>query len=256
MKKVILTIASFYTLTLVLNAFTAGAPAGNSGAPNDSTCAASCHNTTNVGDVSFTTDIPSEGYTPGETYNITITGSTATSQKYGFQLAVRGGIDMNTAIGTLISDAGLTTKFTSSDNKDYLTHNGALIASEGSWSFQWTAPTAYTGTATFYAAMIAADGANGQAGDEGLSGSLVVEEHSTTSVQASFASELSVYPQMVTESFFIENAKGKVYQVYSLNGQLIVSGTINSEREEISLNTTSGTYVVNVEGETRKIIKL
>ena len=60
----------------------------------------------------------------------------------------------------------------------------------------------------------------------------------------------------MSEVGVIENAKGKVYQVYSLNGQLIVSGTINSEREEISLNTTSGTYVVNVEGETRKIIKL
>ncbi|MDC3220404.1 T9SS type A sorting domain-containing protein [Flavobacteriales bacterium] len=256
MKKFILTIASFYILTMVLNAFSAGAPAGNSGAPNDNTCAASCHNTSNVGDVTFTTDIPSEGYTPGETYNINVTGSTATSQKYGFQLAVRGGLDMADVIGTLISDGGVTTQFSSSSNKDYLTHNGALIGAEGSWDFQWTAPNTGTGTATFYVAMIAANGADGAGGDEGLSGSLVVEEHIMTSIETNVGSELAVYPQLVKELFFIENAKGKTYQIYSMNGQLISSGMLNSEREELSLNAESGAYIVKVEGESKKIIKL
>ena len=114
MKKIILTIASFYTLSLVLNAFSTGGPAGNTGSPFDnSTCASACHNTTNVGTVDITTDIPQEGYTPGETYNITITGSTATSQKYGFQFAAQD--PSGAVLGELIGD-GQTMKFTSSVN--------------------------------------------------------------------------------------------------------------------------------------------
>jgi hypothetical protein len=88
-----------------------------------------------------------------------------------------------------------------------------------------------------------------------LSGSLVVEEHIITSIETN-RSELAVYPQLVTESFFIENAKGKTYQIYSMNGQLIASGMLDSEREELSLNAESGTYIIKVQGESKKIIKL
>lgn len=256
MKKIILIVAGLYSMTLLVNAFSTGGPAGNTGSPFDnSTCASACHNTSNVGTVDITTDIPSDGYTPGEVYTITVTGSTATSQKYGFQAAVQD--DQGSVIGELDSDGLTGTKFTSTSNKDYITHTEAVLASEGTWTFGWTAPTANTGDATIYCAMIAANGAGGATGDEGLSGSLFIQEKVdvTTSLETSKAQEFKIYPNVVQESFFIENAQNKPYQIISSDGKLISAGLITSDKEFMNVDVKAGIFIVVVDGKTTKMIK-
>lgn len=255
MNKIILTVAGIYSMSLLVNAFSTGGPAGNTGSPNDgSTCASACHNTSNVGTVDIITDIPAEGYTPGEAYSITVTGSTASSQKYGFQAAVQN--DQGAVIGEMDADGLTGTKFTSTSNKDYITHTAPVLASEGSWTFGWTAPTANTGDATIYCAMIAADGMGGSSGDEGLSGSLDVQEkvEVSTSVENN-ENSFKIYPNIVEESFFIENAMNKPFQIISSDGKLISAGLITSDKELISIDLKAGIFIVVVDGKSTKMIK-
>jgi hypothetical protein len=81
-----------------------GAPAGAAGAPNDPAngCARSgCHsggNTARAGLIG--SDIPSQGYTPGQTYTFTVQIEQAGISKWGFQISPQAA--NGTLLGTLI----------------------------------------------------------------------------------------------------------------------------------------------------------
>lgn len=146
----------FFTgLTLVgvltlgnLNSQPTGAPARSSGGPAESgaTCAqGGCHGgtATTVTD-RITTDIPAEGYTPGTTYNITVSFS-GTGRK-GFMFSAQNA--SGEFKGTPIAGSGSKIVFT-----NYITHSMAVNTTAATWNFQWTAPAAGTGAVNLYGAF-------------------------------------------------------------------------------------------------------
>ena len=146
----------FFTgLTLVgvltlgnLNSQPPGAPARSSGGPAESgaTCAqGGCHGgtATTVTD-RITTDIPAEGYTPGTTYNITVSFS-GTGRK-GFMFSAQNA--SGEFKGTPIAGSGSKIVFT-----NYITHSMAVNTTAATWNFQWTAPAAGTGAVNLYGAF-------------------------------------------------------------------------------------------------------
>ena len=152
MKKIILTTLIFlsaiiFTTTQILSLPTgAAAPASGGPAEGGVTCSQyGCHSgsVTTVSNV-LVSDIPVSGYTPGATYNLTVT-VTGTGWK-GFMVSAQNA--SGTSLGTLI--AGTQSKITFTY---YITHSADKSTSPAIWTFKWKAPAAGTGDVTFYGAF-------------------------------------------------------------------------------------------------------
>jgi hypothetical protein len=151
MKKTIMLF--FAGLTLVgilsignLNSQPNGAPEPASGGPAEGgvTCI-KCHDgtATTVTD-RMTTNIPTEGYTPGTTYNVTVSFSGTGRKGFMFSAQNAGG----TFKGTPISGTGSQVTST-----NYITHSAAINSTAATWTFQWIAPAAGTGDVNLYGAF-------------------------------------------------------------------------------------------------------
>ncbi|MFY8020599.1 MAG: choice-of-anchor V domain-containing protein [Bacteroidia bacterium] len=189
MRKIYLigTLLAFTVIGLgTLESYPTGAPAGRTGSPGDggATCITSgCHSGT-TSDVSnvITTNIPTEGYTPGTTYTITVT--MASSGKKGFQVSPQK-VD-GTLVGTLT--AGTGSQLVS--NK-YVTHTSFKSANPAIWTFSWTAPASGTGAVDFYGAFAINTSAVQKQ-------KYTVNEKTATGVnENAYISQLSLYPNPI-----------------------------------------------------------
>lgn len=143
---------------LALNSNPTGAPAGRSGGPAEggATCAAgsSCHspsNNTMVSTLISSNPGLASGYTPGATYSITITVNGSGNK--GFQFSPQS--SSGAALGTLIAPASLQVL-----QSKYITHRNASSGNPTTWTFQWVAPPANSGTVGFYAAGVSGRNVN------------------------------------------------------------------------------------------------
>lgn len=275
MKLKITTISFAFTLGLMFYNFnfnnvhssSTGAPAGHTGAPGEATCATSnCHAGTATpvnGQDAIITDIPSSGYVPGATYNISVGGTNPLGgniPRAGFQASIqKNGVKAGTIINT-----GNQTQLISSGK--YITHTSTGTAAgtpSKFYTFQWTAPNdASTGDVTIYATMNLANNDGSTSGDFILSTSLVLPLDLTSSVKENEINHVAIFPNPFTSDVNINfNSKtiGQSY-LYSVDGRLIK--TINQNSTENRLNTKSlakGMYFLqfNVEGKTyvKKLMK-
>ena len=153
MKKIVLSLFLLFVVFSVFNLLApnaisnpTGAPAGNTGSPSDATtCAESCHGGSAVTQAGLiTSNIPTAGYTPGSTY--TITASITGSGNKGFQVSPQN--TAGTLLGSLIAGTGSQIV-----GIKYITHSSAKSSTAATWTFQWIAPAAGTGSVTFYGAF-------------------------------------------------------------------------------------------------------
>jgi hypothetical protein len=125
-----------------------GSPGARTNSPLDGSNCTDCHTGTasTVNDW-ITTNIPGTGYVPGQTYEITATGTHGGVQKFGFELTAEDG---SSKVGSFEITNATETKLVNSDNS--VTHTSAGNTPSGdqkSWSVNWTAPSAGTGDVTF-----------------------------------------------------------------------------------------------------------
>lgn len=151
---------------LLLYANSSGSPGGRSGSPGDNnqTCTA-CHSGTAINQSGWiSSTIPASGYTPGETYEITVNGVHSGVALFGFELTAENSTGQK--VGSFaLSDPGRT-KLTNQNKA--VTHTGGGTNPSGnniSWSVNWTAPATDVGQVGFYAALNAANGNGGTSGD-------------------------------------------------------------------------------------------
>ncbi|MEA2173695.1 MAG: hypothetical protein QOD00_1287 [Blastocatellia bacterium] len=154
----------------IAQAYSAGPPAGHTGAPGEFTCA-ECHTAQVVGNGRFTITAP-QSYVPGQTYQITVNhvNSDPTRLRWGFELTALA--DDQTQAGNLQSADNLTQIL---DNqgpgsaRQYIEHTapGTFAGQQGgaSWTFNWTAPSTDVGNVTFYAAGNQANNDGNTTGD-------------------------------------------------------------------------------------------
>jgi hypothetical protein len=124
-----------------------GAPPAKTGSPGDGSNCTECHGgtaTTTAGLI--TSNIPSGGYVPGTTYQITATNTLTGAGKYGFEVSPQN--TAGTLLGTLIAGSGSQLV---GSNK-YVTHLSASTTTSA-WTFGWVAPASGTGAVTFYGAF-------------------------------------------------------------------------------------------------------
>ena len=195
-KHIIAATALIFTLVLSVQQIISnptGAPSQASGGPAEggATCTQSgCHfgTPTTVSNI-ITTDIPAEGYTPGTTYNITVT-VTGSGWK-GFMLSSQNA--SGSFLGTLMSGTGSKVVFT-----NYITHSSDKNPSPAVWTFKWKAPSAGSGAATFYGAFAVTRNAT-------RTQSVTVQEKTapTALVEVSNEFRATVYPNPVSDKLYL-----------------------------------------------------
>jgi len=127
-------------------------PAGNTGAPNDGTCA-SCHNGVSSGGSVLAT-FPSTNYTPGgAAQNVTVTMSDTTHTVWAFEMTARSSNPANGQAGSFTAGAN-TQVVTSGAIQDI--ENTAAGSNQKVWNFTWTPPATNVGNVTFYLIGLAA----------------------------------------------------------------------------------------------------
>jgi predicted extracellular nuclease len=152
----IITITFLISIALSNSGGVGGNYANN--APNSSNCT-SCHSgSANSGNGSVSiTGLPSGGYTPGDTYSLTIKVAGTHRDGYGFQMASQVGND----------NAGTFSLGASSQNAE-LSGNKVQQSARtisGEWIVEWLAPSSDVGDITFSASGLATGGASSNSGD-------------------------------------------------------------------------------------------
>jgi hypothetical protein len=151
----------------IVRANFSGPPAGFTGAPGELICN-DCHTTPTQSSGSITLNVPAT-YTPGQTYNITVTHMTTdpTKKRWGFELTALDGADQKA--GTLAPLNSLTQVINNQGpfpTRQYIEQNtiGSFQGQQfgATWTFSWTAPAQESGVVTFYVA-------GNQANDDGNS---------------------------------------------------------------------------------------
>lgn len=136
---------------ITFSSFSSQAPGFRTGSPGDSQDCSSCHNNTGVTQIQnvITANIPENGYTPGETYSITVSGiKDEKIRRYGFSVTAED--NANLKVGTFIRGDSTVV------NQNHISHYPATTSNDPKWEFEWTAPEAGTGEVTFYGAFVLA----------------------------------------------------------------------------------------------------
>ena len=173
-------------------------PLARTGAPPTGNSCVACHSG-NSGDEITQINVlpPTAEYVPGNTYSIGIGIEDPGKVRWGFEATVLKDSD-DTMAGSLSAAIDAHTTVQSSGGISYIMHttNGAIApgnpldgtwwgTADGpvAWIFLWTAPPQGTGSVTFYAATVAADGDGGAgAGDNTYTPSLSLTEAVPTPV--------------------------------------------------------------------------
>ena len=229
-----------------------GAPAQNTNSPGDGQNCTHCMGGTATAVTGWiTSDVPSTGYVPGNTYTITATGS-GTGKK-GFEISPQ---DLaGNLIGTLT--AGTGNKLVGS--LKYVTHSSVVAANPAVWTFQWTAPLTGAGDVTFYGSFAVTQNAT-------KTTTLTISESAEGLAQRSL-SNWGFYPNPAHDRVFVNFSSKKEGHVnvdlVSLGGTLLqnlltASLPAGERRFEISLSQPAGLYLLRITGENsqqvRKII--
>jgi len=159
--------------TRPVHAFSAGPPAGYTGAPQEEPEAcAECHVPPDAGTGKISITAP-QTYIPGQTYPITVTHTNPdqTRLRWGFELTVLDTASDEKA-GELQSIDGLTQVLNNAgpgSARQYIEHTaaGTFIGQHNgaSWTFNWTAPAIDVGPVVFYAAGNHANNDGNTSGD-------------------------------------------------------------------------------------------
>jgi hypothetical protein len=167
-----------------------GAPSGvandpSSGSANCTNCHSGTATIPATSVANITTNIPSGGYTPGVTYTVTATINYAGRTRFGFQVSPQNAL--GTKLGTLINTSSQTKLVGSSK---YVTQTQAGNSGVGtkSWSFNWVAPVAGTGSVKFYGSLMAANNNGGTSGDITYKVQTSVNEASPCTITATITS--------------------------------------------------------------------
>ena len=209
-----------------------------------------------MGDV-ITSNIPSEGYTPGTKYTITATTkSSPTRNMFGFQISPQS--VTGTLLGTITITNSTQTQVTGGGK--YVTHRQAGINGTNgvkTWSFDWTAPATNVGELTAYYVMNKSNSSESSSGDEIFLGSTAIPPFNVSIAENPLEKAYKVSYNNLTKQVSLnyslfDNAK-VVLNVQDLSGRLIQSvdfgyKTAGDYSEQVTINNLdiSGMYVVSL----------
>ncbi len=251
--------------------YSSGPPAGFCGSPDDGyqTCVY-CHQgpvPTALPDL-ITSNIPTSGYIPGDTFSITATIRKPGHTRFGFELSPT---DQTGSIHGTLVDTSLRTKLTPGGR--YIEHtdsNSTMSADSNSWSFLWVAPASGSGVMSFYGAFNVTNNSGTFSGDTIYTSSLDVQENLTL-IDDNLPStkEIFTYPNPAADHIYLRtevSIPGKtdirLFDCAGNNIQINYSENIEKSFSLFSINLpqqiVSGIYYMRINNcgvtKTKKIV--
>lgn len=266
MKKIIYASLAAFVLLAFSSAVlkNGGSPGGKTGSPGDGANCTQCHTdfaaqNLPIMPVTITGLDTAVGYTPGQTYSITLIAADSTSNKFGFEFTAED--TSNAKVGTFTITDAANTQLTNSNNA--VTHTAAGNAGTAnmrSWSFDWTAPAAGTGNVTFYAAQNITNSSMSTSGDVIKLSSMKVKENVTSANSKKLldAALVTVYPNPAADFMKINSTTNEVMSatIFDINAQVIKTVETVENGTIVDLSTLeTGTYFVHFNSEKGSIIK-
>ncbi len=230
-------IALIIPLVLFLTAYHTGSPGGKTNSPGDgfNNCT-DCHSGTPINASNWIeSNIPADGYEPGQVYEFTLTGSHEAPGRFGFEITAED--ESGTKVGQF---ASLDDETQLTNNMDALTHTDQGITPNGdfkSWTFNWTAPDPGVGNVSFYAALNAANGDGTNSGDVIYLTNETYQEH-ITGIETPLVRGFSAYPNPAANHLWLrtnQDLQGGKLSIVSLSGQTVFSSQIMHKLRRISL---------------------
>ncbi len=230
----LITIISLSLTTQFAMTQSGGPGGGHTGSPGDGnlTCnTVGCHTGSATTTIAgwITSNVPVSGYVPGQTYTITATATLASSVRFGFQISPQS--STGTYLGTLIVTDPTHTQIVSTK---YIEHKSAgTVGTSGfhTWTFNWIAPSAGTGTVTFYGAFNCSNNNGGSSGDQIFTSNLILNECSaSTTVTANGPTDFCTGESVTLDA-------GSGFSTYNWSN--------NATTQTIAV-ASSGTYSVTV----------
>ena len=232
-------------------------PLGNTGAPNETTCAKSgCH--LNPGSITGTVSLSGlpDTVTPNQTYMITLT-NTSTAVKAGFQLTCLDAT--NTKCGTLTAGTGSNTGNFS--NRQYVRQSTPKNLSGGStsWTFSWKAPaTLAVDSIHFYFVSLAANGNGNNSGDNVLKSSKkVILAATSASHEPDDAALVQLYPNPAVRFVQIKlpTVSEAALTLYDAAGKIMLQKTLNSDNQLDVSELPRGIYLAKIQVGTKTVTR-
>ncbi|MEN9521814.1 MAG: hypothetical protein RL065_191 [Bacteroidota bacterium] len=190
-------------------------------------------------------------YNPGTAYKVNVK-LTSPSTTGGFQLTVEDAANAHQGTLTAGSDTRLR------PNANFITHKfSAMGAATKTWTFDWTAPAASSGTLTFYAALNKADG-NGGTGFDTIGKTSVILTDATTGINNVVSNALFVSPNPASTSIYVHAmnlSSNNTVSVYSITGELMLNEKLNSNHQIDISNLNKGVYLVQVSNSNQTFVK-
>lgn len=279
-KKYVLFLAACGIASLTLSSYDSNlySHVGNrTGSTGSNTGCATCHGSSASSSTSVTVDMLQNGstvttYTPGQTYQVKISGTNTGSShpKFGFQATVVETSNTSTAAGTL--NTGSNSNLVLRASNTIIEHSTPLAALTSGTSntyeviFNWVAPSAGTGTVRIYAVLNAVNGnGNDDNGDQFNFGISADIAESTTGIANTILNgSVSIYPNPAVQ-YATLNLKDFAMGAYTLSvtnlmgavlSQEIINVRSNDEMHMIDMsNWSNGMYYVTLvkDGATKTI---
>ncbi|MCS6980994.1 MAG: hypothetical protein N2110_05940 [Flavobacteriales bacterium] len=223
------------------------------GAPGFSNCT-QCHSGTpnsGTGSIEVIPDVPSTGYVPGQTYQISVVlkSSGNNQAKYGFMLAAMQG---NSYKGTL---QAIDNSCAVEPNGRWITHTPSGNTGGTStkiFTFNWVAPAPGTGNVNLYAAGNCANGNGSDSGDliYYLTTPVVLAEQQSTSEAESTGPFVTFHPNPVRDQLQLlaPGRQLEAYAIFDLTGALRKHGRLPAlSQATLDLTDLSmGSYIILV----------
>jgi hypothetical protein len=232
------------------------------GSPGDGNAnCTQCHSgTPNSVNDWITSDVPSSGYVPGQTYTITTTGTHSGVGKFGFELTSED--ESGNKVGSIVVTNDTETQLTNGGLAITHTSQGNIPSGDTkSWSCDWIAPIDVDGPVTFFASINAADGNGTGTGDVIYLTSTTITKDLTFISDLASHENLWIYPNPSNGKFNLVLPQSNDYKiaVYDLMGQIIKEINTTKGLTEIDLGKEkAGLYFIKIHGDdimiTRRLI--
>ena len=246
-----LTLSSLSLIVVVLlssTMMTDNGRAGKTGSPGETTCI-DCHGdfSANMAGGSIAlAGITGGTYTPGTTYNLSVT--IARSGLTVFGLGCEALTASNTNAGTLVITNAAQTQLKSATvsgvSRQSVVHqlDGGATSNTHTFNFNWVAPAAGTGNVTLYYAGIAGDHDGNESGDYAYNGSLALTEGGgcTTPAQPGTITGTAAVCAGSSNTYSIVAVSGATDYIWTLPGGWTGSSTTTS------ITTTAGAAGGNI----------
>lgn len=234
----------------ISNSNTSGSVGAKTGSPSDGSSCTQCHYSATGSGATITSNIPTDGYIPGNVYTINVSITESGKNKFGFEITSEENNFGSAKTGTFIVTNNTETKLVNNDNAITHTASGTTGSNNTKdWSFDWQAPgfPSSTGSVIFYAAFIGANGDGGNSGDTYHTANLTINETTATYTTNMINKRNFIFNPISKQ---IESINNNELFIYNTEGKLI----LQSKKKQTSLSKLiKGIYIIKAGRDSQKI---